>query len=88
MSAEKELKPVSGWSKLPMVLLMIAAGPVGLILGIMIADSVSGVLGGLVIISSVISGLSGLLLAFGFQAIAPNDARVMLLFGDYKGSVT
>ena len=24
----------------------------------------------------------------GFQAVAPNDARVLLLFGDYKGSIT
>ena len=27
-------------------------------------------------------------IAVGFMAIAPNDARVLLLFGDYKGSVT
>jgi regulator of protease activity HflC (stomatin/prohibitin superfamily) len=25
---------------------------------------------------------------FGFQAVAPNDARAFLLFGDYRGSVT
>ena len=32
--------------------------------------------------------LLALLLVFGFMAIAPNDARVLLLFGEYKGSVT
>ena len=26
--------------------------------------------------------------AFGFMAVAPNDSRVLLLFGDYKGTVT
>ncbi len=29
-----------------------------------------------------------IIMSFGFLAIAPNEARVLLLFGDYKGSVT
>jgi regulator of protease activity HflC (stomatin/prohibitin superfamily) len=32
--------------------------------------------------------IAGFITLFGFQAVAPNDARVLLLFGDYKGSIT
>lgn len=32
--------------------------------------------------------LLAVLMLIGFMAIAPNDARVLLLFGEYKGSVT
>jgi regulator of protease activity HflC (stomatin/prohibitin superfamily) len=31
--------------------------------------------------------VGGLINLFGFLAIAPNDARVLLLFGEYKGSI-
>jgi regulator of protease activity HflC (stomatin/prohibitin superfamily) len=31
--------------------------------------------------------LVGIISLFGFMAVAPNDARVLLLFGEYKGSV-
>jgi regulator of protease activity HflC (stomatin/prohibitin superfamily) len=31
--------------------------------------------------------LMACIMVFGFQAVAPNDARVFLLFGEYKGSL-
>jgi hypothetical protein len=36
----------------------------------------------------ILSIVLGLLMLFGFQAVAPNTARVLLLFGSYRGSIT
>ena len=32
--------------------------------------------------------IAGIITPFGFQAVAPNDARALLLFGNYVGSIT
>jgi regulator of protease activity HflC (stomatin/prohibitin superfamily) len=39
------------------------------------------------IVAGVLSAIVGAILPFGFLAIAPNQSRVLLLFGEYKGSV-
>ena len=88
MTKEQELKPSSGWSRLPIALLLIVCAPTGIVLGIVLASNDYESIGALLIIPGILSGLSGLLLTFGFQAVAPNDARAMLLFGEYRGSVT
>lgn len=88
MTTEQELKPSSGWSKLTTALLLVVGGPIGIVMGIVLAANDVGVVGVFPILGGVIAGLSGLVMLFGFQAVAPNDARVMLLFGDYRGSVT
>ena len=41
----------------------------------------------LLFLSSIAGFLAAVFGVFGFLAIAPNDARVLLLFGEYKGSV-
>jgi regulator of protease activity HflC (stomatin/prohibitin superfamily) len=38
-------------------------------------------------ILAVLMFLAGFLMLFGFQAVAPNDARALLLFGNYVGSI-
>jgi regulator of protease activity HflC (stomatin/prohibitin superfamily) len=81
MIKEKTIKPVSGWFPLMVILAM----PVGAIAMFFAAvSSASGellVIGGILLIPATIVSL------FGFLAVAPNDSRVLLLFGDYKGSV-
>jgi regulator of protease activity HflC (stomatin/prohibitin superfamily) len=42
----------------------------------------------LLVIVGILGTLIGLTMCFGFQAVAPNDARVLLLFGEYRGSIT
>jgi hypothetical protein len=42
----------------------------------------------MLLIAGVLAGISGFLMSFGFQVVAPNDARVLLLFGEHRGSVT
>ena len=72
--AEKPYRAVSGWP-----VLFIDLGLLGLAVWNFLAFQplVGGLLVALVIF-----------IAIGFMAIAPNDARVLLLFGAYKGSVT
>lgn len=87
MTKELAFRPLSGWAPLVCNLMLIAGTPAGIVIGMLLAEE-SGLICGTVIAAGVLSGLSGLLMLFGFQAVAPNDARVMLLFGEYRGSVT
>jgi regulator of protease activity HflC (stomatin/prohibitin superfamily) len=88
MTNEQELKASSGWSLLPIALLLIVGAPTGIALGT-VAGNYGLITGAtLLVIAGILSGISGLLMMFGFQSVAPNNARVMLLFGEYRGSVT
>jgi len=88
MSAEKAIVtekpyfPPSGWGMLVMVLLSVLAVPTLIILGISNPTYI-----GLVIVG-VVLGLAALTCMFGFLAVQPNDSRVLLLFGDYRGTVS
>jgi len=62
MTKEQELKPSSGWSRLPIALLLIVGAPTGFVLGIVLASNDYGLVGALLIITGILSGLSGLLL--------------------------
>ncbi len=86
---ERTTKPMSGWGPLLVNILMFIASIVIFVMGV---ARVNGAHGAPVAGTAMIIG-SGLLLAlwfimiFGFMAIPPNMARVLLLFGDYRGSV-
>ena len=71
---EKPYSAISGWFPLLVV--------IGLIISAAYAAITVHPLWGVPLI------LLAVLTSFGFQAIAPNDARVLLLFGNYKGSIT
>ena len=73
---EKSLVPKSGWSMLTMLLLGLTIAIVGFILAASLKLIVLLVLALLISFASFI-GL------FGCMAIQPNDARVLLLFGEY-----
>ena len=87
MTEERKIKPRTGWSMLPFTLLLIFALPVGIAFGGWLADD-NPAIGVPVIIAFVIIFLAGLISLAGYMAVAPNDARVLLLFGEYRGSVT
>lgn len=88
MLAEKTFHPRSGW--LPLVLmptLMLCA--VGLF--VFIVNNVPTLGLWLTVIGVLVAVLTFLvcfICLFGLLAVAPNEARVILLFGEYKGTVT
>jgi len=89
MPQEKVYKPMSGWLPLVVALLLVLGCPAAIVTAAVGMESgLSELFGAAMIFGAIIAGLGGILMLFGFQAVAPNDARVLLLFGEYKGSVT
>jgi regulator of protease activity HflC (stomatin/prohibitin superfamily) len=80
VTQEKRFRPMSGWLPLLVAPFLLLGGAFGAVVA-----GVSGTWWGLV--AGVVTALAGALVPFGFLAIAPNQARVLLLFGDYRGSV-
>lgn len=80
MTDEKIYNPVSGWFPLAMCL-------GGLVCGIILFATGAINESGPVIILGVLLVPASFIGLFGCMAIAPNQARVLLLFGEYKGSV-
>lgn len=80
MITEKSFSPSSGWLPMLIVAAMLIAGPITLITGAF-HESAPMVFAGIGLIGA------GIVSCFGFQAVAPNDSRVLLLFGSYKGSI-
>ena len=79
---EKKMTPAKGWVPL-MGFVLLFIGAILAVVGGAIIGGWGGVLVGLGIFSILASviGLTGLM------AIAPNDSRVLLLFGEYRGTV-
>lgn len=80
MKNENPYRPASGWGILSLLLVLVIIGFGGFIVGISMKSPLIG-------ISSALAGMAGFIGLFGFLAIAPNDSRVLLLFGEYKGTV-
>ena len=86
MIAEKTYRPISGWGPMLVTLAMFVAAPwlfVGAVLGL---DRYGTAQYGFQLAAAILLFLLAVLSLFGFMAIAPNQARVLLLFGKYKGS--
>lgn len=81
---EKTIVPGSGWMPLFVCLALLPAA----IVLILVGAAMGGGLGALLVFFAVLAIPVGLIGLFGLMAIAPNDARVLLLFGEYKGTVT
>lgn len=86
MLREKPFKATSGWAVLPILLLVLAAAVYLFATNVAqakqgISLSVTLLLLSLALFAAFITGL------FGFIAVFPNAARVLLLFGSYKGTV-
>jgi regulator of protease activity HflC (stomatin/prohibitin superfamily) len=92
MSKENAVSVSSGWPMLPVPFLVFGAGLALIILSatwIDAADSVGGPLG--LPVTGLICGLLTVVAAVislsGFFTLQPNEARVLLLFGHYRGTV-
>lgn len=94
-SAEKTVHAKSGWPMLLLVIVLAAACVAGIVAGAMMLppEDVPITTGAqtfglvLMVVSIVAVCVGPLLLFMGFFTIQPNQARVLILFGDYKGTV-
>ncbi|MEO2048305.1 MAG: SPFH domain-containing protein [Pirellulales bacterium] len=77
---EKQYHAISGWLPLLACIALLLSGPLGVILTVATETPLP------IALASPLF-LAGFLLLFGFQAVAPNDARALLLFGNYVGSI-
>lgn len=77
---EKVIRPRSGWIMLLVWLVLETFAITALVYSIL-HESAWG------IIPSLLTILGSIILLFGFQAVSPNDSRVLLLFGEYRGSI-
>lgn len=79
---ERVIPAIPGWGPLGISLLSIASGPVFIVAAAMNESRAITL-----IPIGIFLMLCGVLGLFGLMAIAPNSSRVLLLFGQYKGTV-
>lgn len=77
---ERAIRPAPGWLMLFACLVLLVLTPSLIVVGAA-ADSP------ILFIPGILCGVGFLVSLFGFQAVQPNDARVLLLFGDYVGTI-
>jgi len=87
MVAEKTYHPLSGWFPLIVTIALVIAGPFFFITGLIGINYPGGIGFILRVVLGVVLFVMAFISLFGYMAIAPNRARVLLLFGTYKGSV-
>jgi regulator of protease activity HflC (stomatin/prohibitin superfamily) len=86
---ERVVSALSGWMMLPIVLLMYVAGPALVVRALvrLSADDNAQPHPGLMILGGVLLLFFSVVMTLGFFTLQPNEARVLVLFGGYKGSV-
>lgn len=80
MMREKEIKGINGFLMLLVLLVVLALSIVMLVSGIRNLDTLSIILSLAVLVATVVC-------LFGLTAVNPNEAKVVQLFGRYKGSL-
>jgi len=88
-TAERQRQALNGWLALALVVLWFMAASVFFISTAVAADNGAlseGVVAFRVLSAALMVGL-GIFLCFGFFTLEPNEARVLILFGAYKGTV-
>lgn len=88
MSKENVVRAKSGWGMLALTILLFVVSCAGMIVGPVLLSEESGydVIGGLLLILGILLFCAACLLCGGFFTLQPNEGRVLLLFGSYKGT--
>lgn len=84
---ERELKTISGWPMLSFNILLLLGSIAFLVMTAVAAPDLSGATIATRVIVAIVAELCGALLLFGYFTLQPNEARVLILFGSYKGTV-
>lgn len=86
MTQEKPFQPMPGWFPL-LIAVALPPSAIATFVWFCIASDRSG-FDPTLFFSTIGLFLASMITPFGFMAVAPNDSRVLLLFGAYHGSVT
>ena len=86
---ERERRVMSGWLMLPVAIALYVAGPA--LIALAFIDSTTSADGGVrpvwaFLIGGIVALAAAILLSPGFFTLQPNEARVLILFGDYRGT--
>src|SRR5688572_3097491 len=88
-SVERERQALNGWLALALIVLWFVAtiAVMGSTAVDANADAISPLATGLRVWAAILMIAFGVLSCFGFFTLQPNEARVLILFGAYKGTV-
>lgn len=86
MVEERTYDPMPGWVPLAIICGCLFGGPILFVVTLIFFEVMPLAVEFLIL--AIACSLAGFLGLFGFLAIAPNEARVLLLFGKYKGTVS
>lgn len=86
-SNEQEKTAISGWVMLPIDAVLLLGGMALLFYSIAHGAHTEGHPAWLLFWSALFLGLVGVITVIGFFTLQPNEARLLLLFGQYKGTV-
>ena len=90
MNREKSVQTLNGWGLLVVTIAVFAAGIAmfaWFIVSAVQAERMHDVPNFFLLIGSLLIVGLGVFLCFGFFALEPNEARVLILFGSYRGTV-
>jgi len=88
-TVELERHPLSGWLALVIVVLWLLVA-VALLISVPAAaaqDAITPLAGAVRVLGAALMVALGIFSCFGFFTLEPNEARVLILFGAYKGTV-
>ena len=89
MVNETTIRPRSGWIPLLVWLTVLLGGPLLFVFWVIGAISPpSQAVAPFLVIGIFLTIVLEIVAIFGFQAVPPNNARVLLLFGEYRGTIT
>ena len=83
-TAEIDARAINGWPMLCFNLLLLFGAPIAIALTVTHVESATGAN---VVIGCVLLMLFAIALLFGYFSLQPNEARVLILFGAYRGTV-
>ncbi|MEM7457000.1 MAG: SPFH domain-containing protein [Planctomycetota bacterium] len=87
MIKETVIKPMNGWFPLFCCIALFVATIACFVGGVANVEN-NEALGVTCLLGAALSVGAAITMLFGFQAVPPNGARVLLLFGHYKGTIT
>ena len=77
----------NGWVMLPINILILIAGPAMFISSIVMADKRNDSPPWTLLVAGILVFIAAIIMISGFFALQPNEARVLILFGEYRGTV-